>query len=157
MTKEELVHITLKQLCESLKTTPENFRFEDGLNPTAHGAFPGPTIVWQFKVQTDTATYIPDPLNATKTIIVTYNKMANQLNCYIYNREVNNLSFNVTPETTATVQYSTHVPNCFYRTFRQFQNLNQSLIRRRNEKEYLDYLKKLAAIFPQTHDDELLK
>lgn len=157
MTKEELVHFTLKQLSESLITTPENFRFEDPSQPTTNGAFPGFTVIWQFKVKLDEDKFISDPLNTTKTIIVTYNKMARQISCFIYNREVNNFNHNITPEVTAVVQFNTHIPLIFNRTHREFINLKQSLIKRRNEKEFMDYMKKLQAIFPSLGDDELLK
>lgn len=157
MTKEELVHITIKQLSESLATTPENFKFEDPAQPTNNGAFPGPTVIWQFKVKLDEDRFISDPLNSTKTIIVTYNKMARQLSCLIFNKEVNSLNFNTTPDTTAVVQFNHNIPLFFNRTYRQFNNLKQSLLKRRNQKEYMDYMKKLQSIFPSTGDDDLFK
>lgn len=159
MTKEELIHITLRQLSESLKTSPENFRLEDiSVAPvTGNSSFPGPTIIWQFKVRVDEDKYLPDPLNSVKTIIVTYNKMAKQLQCYIYNREVNNVNHAIMAEAQAMVQYNEFFPAFFNRTYRQFMTLRQSLINRRNEKEYADYLRRLNGIFPATHEDELFR
>lgn len=159
MTKEELIHITLKQLSESLITSPENFRLEDPsvASTTSGSAFPGPTIIWQFKVKVDDNQFVLDPLNSVKTIIVTYNKMARQLQCYIYNREVNNLNQAIMPEAQATVQYSDFLPTSFNRTYRQFLNLRQGLIDRRNEKEYTDYIRRLNGIFPAIHEEELFK
>lgn len=157
MTKEELVHITLRQLMESLKHTPENFRLEDPTTGQASGSFPGPTILWQFKVQVDEHKFIPDPLNATKTIIVTYNKLAKQLSCYIYNREVNSLNHAVMADTHTTVQYNEWLPISFNRTYREFENLKKSLVKRKNEKEFYDYLKKLNQIFPDTGNEDLFK
>lgn len=155
MTKEELVHITLKQLKESFASTPENFRLEDPANGNTTGSFPGPTIIWQFKVKIDDSRYISDPLNSTKTIIVSYNKMAKQLSCHIYSREVNSLNSAMMPDTQTLVQYSEFYPAFFNRTYRQFCNLKKSIIKRKNDKEYSDYMKKLSQIFPTTGDEDL--
>ena len=157
MTKEELVHITIKQLIESLKTSPENFRLENPAPGLIGGSFPGPTIVWQFKYQIEDNKYIPDPLNSTKTIIVTYNTTARQLSCHIYNREVNNLNHAMMADTQVVIQYPLFTPLFFFRTYREFSNLKKSLIKRKNDKEFMDYMKKLRQIFPTTHDDDLLK
>lgn len=155
MTKEELVHITLKQLSESLKSTPENFRLED--SGSNSGSFPGPTIIWQHKVEIEENKYIPDPLNSVKTIIVTYNKMAKQLQCYIFNREVNNLNHAMMSDAQALITYHEWLHPLFYRTFRQFTSLRNALVKRKHEKEYIDYMRRLNGIFPTTGDDELFK
>lgn len=157
MTKEELVHITLKQLSESLKTTPENFRLEDSSVAPTTASFPGPTIIWQFKVQVDDDKYILDPLNSVKTIIITYNKIAKQLQCYIYNREVNSLSHSMTAEAQVTIEYNSFIPAWFYRTHRQFMSIRESLLKRKMEKEYIDYMRRLNSIFPSTHEEDLFK
>lgn len=157
MTKEELVHLTLKQLSESLKTSPENFRLEDPSIGQVSGSFPGPTIVWQFRVKVDEDKYIQDPLNSVKTIIVTYNKMAKQLHCYIYNREVNNLNHAIMAEAQVVIHFHEFVPALFYRTYRQFLQIRKSLLKRKYDKEYLDYMRRLNGIFPATHEDELFK
>jgi hypothetical protein len=159
MTKEELIHITLKQLSESLKITPENFRLEDasiGLT-TSGSSFPGPTIVWQHRVKIDEDKFIQDPLNSVKTIIVTYNKINKQLQCYIYNREVNNLNHAIMAEAQVSITYPDLIPTVFYRTHRQFMTLREELIRQKNQKEYIDYLRRLNGIFPATHEDEIFK
>lgn len=155
MTKEELIHITLKQLSDSLQLSPENFRLEDPELGTPIGTFPGPTIIWQHRLKVKEDTYIQDPLNATRTIIVTYNKIANQLSCFIYFREVNTLSHAVVADTQAVVQCS-HFP-ILNRTYRQFMAIRKSLITARREKEYLDYMRKLNNIFPSTHEDDIFK
>lgn len=159
MTKEELIHITLRQLGESLKTSPENFRLEDAsVSPTsANATFHGPTIIWQFRVKVDEDKYVPDPLNSVKTIIVTYNKLARKLECYIYNREVNNLNHAMMPEASAIVHFNDWLPVRLNRTYRQFMGLREGLIKRRNEKEYTDYLRRLNGIFPASHEDELFQ
>lgn len=155
MTKEELIYITLRSLSENFKNSPENFRLEDPELKPSTGSFPGPTIIWQFKYKVKDDHYIQDPLNATRTIIVTYNKMASQLTCLIYFREVNTITSAVMPETQATFDCSTFP--FLNRTYRQFQSIRKSLIRQAREKEYFDYMKKLNNIFPATHEDELFK
>lgn len=157
MTKQELVQLTLKQLEQSLKTTPENFRFEDPTSGQTNGAFPGPTVIWQFKVELEENKYIQDPLNSTKTVIVTYNRIAKQLTCYIFNREVNSLSYSQPADTQVTISYHEWLHPHFYSTYRKFMDLKNDLVKRKNEKEYMDYMKKLNQIFPSTHEDELLK
>lgn len=156
MTKEELVYITLKQLSENFNTSPENFRLEDAeLGPT-QGSFPGPTIIWQFKVELkDGEQPIIDPLNATRTIIVTFNKISNQLSCHIYLREVNTISSATMADSQAVVQCCSFP--ILNRTYRRFKQIRESLIDRRREKEFWDYMKKLNNIFPSTHEDELFK
>jgi hypothetical protein len=157
MTKEELVYITLKQLGESLKRSPENFRLEDHSVAPASGNFPGPTIVWQFRIQLEEDKFIPDPLNSVKTIIVTYNKIAKQLQCYIYNREVNSMNHAMMADAQVTLTYHEFVPQVFYRTYRQFAGIRRALLKRKHDKEYLDYMKRLNNIFPATHEDDIFK
>ena len=155
MTKEELIHITLKQLSDSLALSPENFRLEDSELGSQQGNFPGPTIIWQHRIKVKEDTFIQDPLNATRTIIVTYNKMANQLSCLIYFREVNSFNTAMMADSQAMVQCCSFP--ILNRTYRQFTAIRKSLIKARREKEYLDYMRKLNNIFPSTHEDELFK
>lgn len=157
MTKEELVHITLKQLSESLKVTPENFRFEDSSVGHGNGNFPGPTIVWQFRQQVEENKYILDPLNPVKTIIVTYNKLARRLECYIYNREVNSLNHAIMADAQAMMIFNDYIPPILYRTYRQFYKIHKQLLQNKYEKEYADYMVRLNKIFPGTHEDEIFK
>jgi hypothetical protein len=155
VTKEELIYLTLKQLNESLKSSPENFRLEDTEAGIINNSYHGPTIVWQFKVETQPGTYIQDPLNATRTVIATYNKLSKQISCYIYFREVNSINHAI----MADSQMSLHLSQfpILNRTYRQFMKLRNKLLDKRREKEYLDYLKKLNNIFPSTHVDELFE
>ena len=156
MTKEELVYITLKQLSESLKSSPDNFRLEDSELGSTTNTFPGgPAIVWQFKVQVKEGQYIQDPLNASRTIIVTYGKYSKQMACYIYFREVNNIGTIIAPETQAMIQCC-EFP-ILNRTYRLFMNIRKQLVKQHHEKEFATYMRKLNNIFPATHEDELFK
>lgn len=155
MEKEELIYITLKQLSENFKTSPENFRLEDPDIAPVSGSFPGPTIVWQFKFKVKENEYIQDPLNATRTIVVTFNRFSKQISCSIYFRELNTANTNITPETQATFQCCEI--SSFNRTYRLFRRIRKQLIKQRHEKEFFDYMKKLNNIFPATHEDEIFK
>lgn len=156
MTKEELIYRTLKQLSENLKSSPENFRLEDTeIGTSSKDSYPGPTIIWQFKVKLKEDTYIQDPLNATRTIIVYFNKMARQMTCLIYFREVSNINHSIVPD--SQVMFQCYEWPTLNRTYRQFMKLRKSLINQRNEKEFLDYMKKLNNIFPSTHEDDIFK
>lgn len=155
MNKEELIYLTLKQLNSSLDITPQNFRLEDPEIGTNNGHFPGPTIIWQFRVEVQPGSYIQDPLNANRTIIVTYNKMSNQLSCHIYFREVNTMNSAIMADSQAMIQLRDF--KIIHRTWRQFDKLRKRLIKAKREQEYVDYLKKLNTIFPTIHTDELLK
>lgn len=152
MTKEELVFVTIRQLNNSLKISPENFKLEEN-----SGNFCGPTVIWTFKVKLDEDRYIADPLNSTKTVIVTYNNVGRELFCYIYNREVINFNQAIMPDVKASIKFNTYIPLSFYRSFREFMNLKQSLLKQRDEKEFTDYMKKLATVFPTVSDDDLFK
>lgn len=155
MTKEELIYITLKQLSESYKISPDNFRLEDSSVGPTNGTFPGPTIVWQFKVKLNENEYIQDPLNATRTILVTWNEMAKQISCHIYYREVNSMSHAIMADSQAMFQCC-NFP-ILNRTYRKFLKIRKKLIKARREKEYMDYMRKLNNIFPSLHEEELFK
>lgn len=157
MTKEELVYRTLNQLSESLKVSPENFRLEDSSVAPANGSFPGPTIIWQFRVQVDEDKYLIDPLNSVKTVIVTYNQFTKQLSCFIYNKEINTFNQLVMPEAQVMIEYSQMLPSFCYRTYRQFMSMRANLIKMRRNKEYVDYMKRLNSIFPTTHEEDIFK
>lgn len=163
MTKEQLLNITLKQLKESLKTSPECFLLEDpelklptGTNSgfgNSSSNILGPTILWRFRVELG-GKLIPDPNNATRSIIVTYTPALKQLSCHIYFREVNNINSAIMADAQATVQYE--VP-FFNESYRRFMSLRKKLIQRSRDKENSEFLKKLNNIFPTTGDDGLLK
>jgi hypothetical protein len=147
MTKEELVNSTLKQLTESLKTTPENFRLEDPTVGSTNSAFPGPTIIWQFRVEIEKDKFIQDPNNSIKTIIVTYNSLARQLHCYIYHAPF--------ADASATITLGEWFSPLWFRSYRRFNKLRKKLLHMKQEKEFLEYMKKLNAIFPATHEDDI--
>lgn len=155
MTKEELIYLTLRQLKDNLNVSPQNFRIEDPELGGINGGFHGPTIVWQFKVEIKPGEFITDPLNATKTVIVTHNRISNEITCLIYFREVNSANTAMMPESQASVKL--YKWSFFNRTYRQFEYIRKELIKMRRQKEYVDYLQKLNKIFPSTHEEDLFK
>ena len=152
MTEEELIYLTLQQLSKSLTTTPENFRLDGSIEGNG---FIGPTIYWHFKVEIRPGSYMQDPLNGTRTIIVGHNIHADELTCSIFSYEVNNITQSSQPDSKATMTLC--VMPYMNRSYREFRKLIKRLLRKKKEKDYLDYLKRLNNIFPSTHVDELLK
>ncbi len=150
MTKDELVLITLKQLEESFKNSPECFHLDD--SEIGQTNYPGPTIIWKFRVELDGKT-IQDPNNATRTVIVTYNNMAKQLTTYIFFREVNNISNTIMADAVATTKYSEWP--WLHKSYRKFNNLRKALLQKHREQENIEYIKKLSSIFPSTFEDDL--
>lgn len=154
MTKEDLLNVTLKQLEESFRCSPECFQLEDPELKTKNSStFTGPTIIWKFRVDIG-GTYYPDPNNASRTIIVTYTSAFKQMSCHIFFREVNSIGSAFTSDTEVTVQYNIPLLN---ESYRRFMRLKKKLIKKRRDKENMEYLNKLSSIFPTTFDDDLLK
>lgn len=123
----------------------------------SYSGFSGPAIIWQFKVEIEENKFIADPLNATKTVIVSYNTISKQLNCQIHNREINNLNHTLHADVQVTITYHPHLHPMFYRTFRNFTKLRRKLLKMKSDKEYINYMKKLSVIFPATHEDDLFR
>jgi hypothetical protein len=150
MTKEELIHITLKQLIESFKVSPECFQTEacdsSGRTPI------GPMILWRFRVELE-GNNIPDPNNPSKTILVVYNEMAKTLTCNIFLRDVPDFNKAIMADGDATIHLTFPFLN---RSYREFKDLRKRILRRKLELKGMEYLNKLRSIFPTTHDDDLL-
>jgi hypothetical protein len=157
VTKEELLNITLKQLNESLRVSPECFHLEDpesGLSPgLSNNSFTGPTIIWKYRVEL-AGRVVPDPNNAARTIIMTYSPALKSLSCHIYFREVNGINSAMMADAQISVLYD--FPS-FNESYRRFMKLKKKLVQRKRDKESMEYLKKLNSIFPTTFDDDLLK
>lgn len=152
MTKDELINITLKQLIDSFRNSPERLHLED---PELGGNnYLGPTIVWKFKIEIDGKS-VQDPNNAIKTVIVSYNPVAKQLTAYIFFRDVSSIHSTIMADAVATIKYNKYP--WMHQSYRKFMYLRKKLIQRHREKESIDYIKKLSAIFPAIFDDELLR
>lgn len=155
VTKEELIYLTLRQLRNSLSASPENFRLEDTEIGFTNSSFTSPTIIWQFKIKLKENEYVQDPLNPTRTIIVTYNRIKRELSCNVYFREVNSINYAITPETQAAFKCC-QLP-ILNRSYRQFMHIRKILIKQKRDKDFVNYMQKLNNIFPSIHEDELFK
>ena len=152
MTKNDLINLTLKQLKESLRHSPECLHIEDPeLN---QNTYQGPTIVWKFRVEVD-GMYIQDPNNAARTIIVYLNQNAMTLTANIFLREVSSVHHSIMADATASIKYRGWP--WLYSSYRSFMSLRKQLIKRHREKESLEFMRKLTSIFPSTGDDDWLR
>jgi hypothetical protein len=150
MTKEELIYITLKQLSESFKLSPECFQVDQESASSFSTSSLG--ILWRFRVEVD-GKNIPDPNNANRSVVVTYNETTKQLSCLIYFRDVDSLNRALMPDAESTITLSIPI---FSRSYRKFYFLRKKILKRKLNISGMDYLSKLRSIFPTTHDDELL-
>ena len=153
MTKEELVLITLRQLNNSFKTTPECLDLEDYTVTAVHSSFSGPTIIWRRMIEVN-GENIQDPNNAARTVIITYNKLAKELSCYIFFREVTNIQYAIAID--AKIELKWRIP-FLHTPYWKFMALRKKLIHRIKNKQSIEYLDKLSEIFPTTFTDDLLK
>ena len=82
MDKHELVGITIQQLIEHFKSSPESFEYYDQ-NKKPHSM--QPTIFWQPKVQLGDymSTVVQDP-NNNHAVVISFNPMLNELTCYLF-------------------------------------------------------------------------
>jgi hypothetical protein len=150
MTKDDLLSITLDQLLDAFKRTPECFELMDReIDPNM--SLIGPTIKWSFKLDLD-GMIIPDPNNAARTIIISYNDMGKQLSCHIFFREVNAANQAIMADAQATAKYAFPILSSSYRKFHKLRN---KLIRRHRDKENDRFLRKLQSIFPTTFDNDI--
>jgi len=152
MTKDELIQLTIKQLNESLNSSPECFELlEDPLWPILDTTKSYITIVWRLKIDINGDTYL-DPNNSPRTIILSYSFFSKKLSCYIYFRDVDSPHKAIMADAAIDVAYKFPIFNKSYRKFKKFRT---NLINKIKEKEQLDYLKKLNCIFPAALDEKL--
>lgn len=151
MTKEDLINITLKQLLESSKLSPECFKMEDPeLGDITNGSC---SIMWRYRIEID-GNNLPDPNNAARTIVISYNFIMKSMTCFIFMKEINYFSSVSNPDATARVMFN--VP-WFHASYWKFMKLRKTIFLAYKEKENLSYLSKLYSIFPTMGDDDLLK
>ena len=151
MTKEDLIYLTIKQLKDSFRSSPECLTIED--LEVGNTQYPGSTIIWKHMVELG-GKMIQDPNNATRTIVLTYNTMAKQLTASIYFRDISNFNHNIMADASTTYTYK-YWPN-LYKSYRMFMKLRSKLISKHQDKLNMDYIKKLTNIFPTAGDDDLI-
>lgn len=155
MDKNELIALTLKKLIEHFKGSPESFEYHD--QDRKPNTASQPTIYWQPKVQLNDymSTVVQDPNNC-HAVVVTFNNHLNELTCYLYLKAPKNLSGN----------YGGMSPDCVITSRRWFERwrghysrfcrLRELILDRDKQKENLNYLNKLASVFPDAVDDHII-
>jgi hypothetical protein len=154
MHKDYLLELTIKQLCESLNSSPECFELHwDPRWPSADRRVEYTIIAWKFKVHVDGKTIL-DPNNSPRTIILTYVYRNKTLKCDIYFRDVEVTSVIAIPDASIEITYRIPILNKSYRAFSKFRKM---LLNKIKHKEAIDYVKKLSSIFPSALDDNFLR
>ena len=156
MSRNELVGITIQQLIEHFKRSPESFEYYD------HDSKPSsqqmqPTIFFQPKVQLSDymSTIVEDP-NNNHAVIVSFNQINNELTCYLFLKAPINLQSNSSNPVADSVVSSRQWFEKWRGNYRKFNKLRKLILDRDKRKENLTYLKKLAYVFPDTLDSDLL-
>ena len=151
MHKHELVGITIQQLIEHFKTSPESFEFYDQ-DRKPHYAN-APTICFQPKIQLDSLIpAVNDPNNSHAVVVSFHNNK--ELACYIFLKAPGNLmSLNSCATAADSVTSSSRRFEKWRSNYRKFKYLRNLIMTRDKYKDNLIYLKKLSAVFPDTMDD----
>ena len=148
--------MTIKQLIEHFKSSPESFEYYDQeLRPNTLSQ---PTIIWQPKVQLGDymSTIVHDP-NNTHAVVVNYNTFSNELTCYIFLKAPANLPTISSATLQADCVISSKRPFERWRgNYRKFASLRNMIMANYKRKENMVYLKKLSSVFPDTMDTHLL-
>lgn len=155
MTKEDLLYLTLKQLKDSFKTSPECLTLEESYVSvsSSYTSDLGPIITWRRMIEIDGKT-IRDPNNAPRTIILVYNKLTKQLTANIYFGDIHTFNSSIIPDASVSFKYKFWP--YLYKSYRDFMSLRSKLIARHNNRQNIDYMNKLSSIFPAAGDDDLI-
>ncbi len=153
MTKTDIICATIDQLLDSIKRSPECFLIEDQeLNNLSVIAMTA--IIWRFRIEID-GNNIPDPNNAARTIIISYNNLNKTITSNIIFRDVSNIHNNIMVDASASVSCGDWP--WLNKAYRKFRKLRKKLIQLKKDKDNLEYLSKLHTIFPTAFDNDLLK
>lgn len=155
MHKHELVGMTIQQLIDHFKRSPESFEYYDQDRKPNSSILP--TIFWQPKVQLGDymSTIVQDP-NNNHAVVVSYNAMLNELTCYLFLRAPPNMASIASGHAADCTMSSKRWFENWRGNYRKFKKLRNLIIARDKRKENLIYLKKLSSVFPDTMDTHLL-
>lgn len=155
MDKHELVGITIQQLIEHFKSSPESFEYVD--SRTRPNTDRHPTIFWQPKVQLGDymSTVVQDP-NNSHAVVVNWNPLNNELTCYLFLKAPANLAGTSGGQAADCVMSSKRWFEKWRGNYRKFNKLKDLIMERDKRKENLTYLKKLSSVFPDTMDIHIL-
>jgi len=153
MQKHELVGITIQQLIEHFKSSPESFEYYDH---NCKPAIMNPTICFQPKVQLGdpSSSTVSDPNNG-HAIFVSFNNDT-ELTCYLFLKAPQNLMSSNSSYAADSVMTSSRPFEKWRGNYRKFKQLRNLIMARNKYKENLTYLKKLSVVFPDTMDSHLL-
>ena len=153
MHKHELVGITIQQLIEHFKISPESFEFYDQ-DRRPHTSM-HPTVFWQPKVQLgDASSSVVDDPNNGHAVVVSFHN--GELTCYIFLKAPANLQSSSACQAADSVVSSARSFEKWRGNYRKFKHLRNLILARDKYRENLIYLKKLSAVFPDTMDSHLL-
>ena len=159
MDKHELVGITLQQLLEHFKMSPESFEYYDYTNRPANtnAKYHYPCILWQPRVQLGdvTSNVVQDP-NNSHAVVVSFDESEKTLICYVFLKAPSNLATASLPPVADSIMYSKRRFEKWRSNYKKFKKLRDLIKARDKRKENLTYLTKLTSVFPDTMDHHLL-
>ena len=155
MDKHELVGMTLRQLIDHFKGSPESFEYYDQYRKPNSSMYP--TIYYQPKVQLGDymSTVVHDP-NNSHAVVVMFNTMTNELTCYLFLKAPANFMGLSGGHAADCVMTSGRPFETLRGNYRKFKKLRDLIVAKDKEKENLVYLKKLSSVFPHTLDAHIL-
>ncbi len=155
MNKHALVELTLEQLLDAFRTSPESFEYEDSTY-TPHKLAGDPAILWQPKCELKDHTIVADPINDQKAVIVVYNEALSEITCYIFSKAIVSINLAAGSMADATVT-SKHTWFTIWRgNYRKFDKLRNLIKARDRNKENDRFLRKLNSVFPSALDKHIL-
>jgi hypothetical protein len=152
MTRKELVGLTLDQLLLNFSTSPECFDLEF-LDVRSFTVSASEAIMWKHRVEVDSGSYIPDPNNPTRTIVVIHNKSTHRMTCNIYFRDMINIANTASHTAEATCEAKLGFFVTFDSNYKKFNKLKSLIVKHSRAKESNTFLSKLHAVFPGTFDE----
>lgn len=150
MNKHELINLTLKQLIERFRMSPESFEYS---GPDVDVSGNSDYIIWQPKVilsDSDLST-ITDP-NNNHAIIIQFNHSAAEFSCYIFLNPPPDLKSIYAAKADCLI-HSKRSFEKFRGNYKKFKKLKNMILKKYANKENRSYLKKLSSVFPDIMDD----
>jgi len=153
MTRSELVTLTLDQLLVTFKANPECFDLE--LTDTkSFSNVINDAIVWKHRIEQESS-FIADPHNPARTVIVVHNKATEEIQCFIYMTDIKNVNSMNSLKADAEMVAQIGTIRLFDANYRRFMQLKKLIQKRNKDKEKDKFLSKLYSIFPGTFDDHI--
>lgn len=158
MQKVELIELTLDQLLETFKTSPESFDYKDRCSPGSD-SWPYQTIIWQpkFQLKTDNlGDIIADPNNLPKTVAVYFNHHMGDMQVLIFNKSFITAADMTVAKADSYIACIQWFPT-WRAPYRKMMRLKRLIEARNVHRENDAFLRKLYSIFPGSLDRQLFK